>query len=344
VSFTHSLESQYYTDPVYFAKERERIFKAAWWLLGPSHLVEKENHYLCDTICNWSVFVVRDQQGVLRGFHNVCRHRGARLLDSGSGESRLIKCPYHAWGFNLAGELVATPGFAARDSLDKSAYHLYAVAVVEWRGMVFVNIAPQPEPFSDWIGSLDKLMDDFPSCDQLQYYDKFVVEGQANWKTYCDNTVEGYHLHAVHPRLAQAVAHGSVEIKPYDKGKLVAFHVEYDGRGDDAALRSKAGLWAFKYPGFQVAVSANALKIERVEATGLSSLRSTNWAWYKGLDKSDTQESFAWSESVVREDIGICENVQRNLDAGIYCNGPLSPLQEQNVAVFQDIVRTTLDA
>ncbi len=338
----NTLESHYYTDPLVFARERERIFKPAWWLLGPAHLLQKKGSYVSDTVCGWSVFVVRGQDGELRGFHNICRHRGARLLDQGEGQCRVIKCPYHAWGFDTAGKLVATPGFGAEALLKKEDYSLFSIRVHQWRGMVFICVDPEAPPFSDWVGSLDTLMSEFPGSEDMQYHGSFTVTGQANWKTYCDNTVEGYHLHAVHPRLASAVRSGTVEIKPYDNGQLVAFHVDYGAEGDGSSLRGNLGLWAYKYPGFQIAISANAFKVERVEPTGIDSLLSTNWAWYSNLEKDAIDDSFAWSETVVQEDIGICEKVQLNLGSGIYQQGPLSPDQETNVALFQGLVRDAL--
>ena len=341
MALLNTLDSRYYIDPLVYAKERERIFKSNWWLLGPSHFVEKKGQFLSDTICGWSVFVIRDLQGKLQGFHNICRHRGARLLEKGTGECRTIKCPYHAWGYDTSGRLIATPGFGAEEELDRNAHHLYSIRVHEWRGMVFINLDDSARDFDSWIGSLDQLMRDFPGCDDMTYHGKFEVTGNANWKTYCDNTVEGYHLPAVHPRLATAVAAGSVEIKPYDNGELVAFHVDYGGEG--SSLRGNQGLWAYKFPGFQVAISANAFKIERVEATGLDTLLSTNWGWYSNLSQAAIEDSFAWSETVVKEDIGICETVQQNLYSGVYQHGPLSPQQESNVALFQNLIRDALD-
>ena len=153
--------------------------------------------------------------------------------------------------------------------------------------------------------------------------------------------MEGYHLNSVHPRLAEAVKKGQVEIKPYDNGELVAFHVNY--ADDGAELRGNLGLWAYRYPGFQIAISDNAFKIERVEATSINTTRSINWGWYRQLSDTEIDDSFAWSETVVREDLGICESVQRNLEGGIYTKGPLSPLQETNVALFQSLVKKAVD-
>lgn len=342
MSTVYSLEADYYTDPEIYAQERQKIFKKAWWLLGPGNLCQQRGEFLADAVCGWSVFAVRGRDNSLRAFHNLCRHRGAQLLEPGNGRCQAITCPYHAWGYDTAGKLIATPGFERAADFDAAAFGLLPVAVAEWRGMIFVCLDEKPQPFEQWIGSLDGMLADFPDLGELDYHGQFVVDGAANWKTYCDNTVEGYHLHAVHPRLAVAVDAGSVEIKPYDNGNLVAFHVDYGGEG--AGLRGNKGLWAYKYPGFQIAVSANAFKIERVEATSINTTRSVNWAWYGNLAADAIEDSFAWSETVVREDLSICESVQRSLEGGFYVNGPLCNSQETNVALFQSLVRQALQA
>jgi len=337
----YSLPAQYYTDPVIYAKERERIFRSAWWLLGPQSNCAEPYHYLSDTVCGWPVFAIRDKHGELRAFHNICRHRGAELLSAGEGKCRVIQCPYHGWGYAVDGTLMGAPGFSDTGVDDAETLGLLPIRVAEWRGMVFVCIDADAPPFLEWIATLDRLIADFPGIDSMNYHGKFVVDGTANWKTYCDNTVEGYHLHTVHPRLADAVKKGRVEIVPYDNGELVAFHVNY--ADDGAELRGNLGLWAYRYPGFQIAISDNAFKAERVEATSISSTQSINWSWYRNLSATEIDDSFAWSETVVREDLGICESVQRNLVGGVYSQGPLSPLQESNVMLFQNLVRQAVD-
>lgn len=341
MSIIQSLSAASYTNAADYALERERIFKTQWWLLGPAHSVAEKGAYISDTVCGWPVIAIRGTDGELRAFHNICRHRGSTLLDEGTGRCRTIVCPYHAWGYSTDGQLKATPRFGDSPDFQPNDYGLLPVRVASFRGMVFISLDDSGPNFDDWIATLDQLMTPFPGLEEMTYHGCFTVEGNANWKTYCDNTVEGYHLDAVHPRLSSAVATGSVTIKPYDDGELVAFHVDYGG--DGATLRGNLGLWAYRFPGFQIAISANAFKIERVEPTGIASLRSTNWAWYQNLDAAAIQDSFDWSETVVREDIGICEKVQRNLANGIYDSGPLSPDQESNVALFQRVVRSKLN-
>lgn len=337
-----SMESKYYSSPAVYAAELE-MFKHNWWLLGPAQLVEQPGCYLSDSICGWPVFAVRDEHGDLRAFHNFCRHRGALLLEPGSGQCNAIRCPYHSWLYSPSGSLLATPKFGAADQLDKSALGLLPLRVETWQGMVFICISEQANNLLDWLGELPALLREYRGLEQMDYYGHFTVDGEANWKTYCDNTVEGYHLHAVHPRLARAVAAGGARIESYDDGALVAFHVDYGETGAGASLRGNTGLWTFKFPGFQTAVSDNAFKIERIEPLGTGALRSHNWAWYSGLSPAQCEDAFAWSRTVVEEDIGICEKVQTSMQAGFYQSGPLSPEQEQHVASLQRHYLRTLN-
>jgi len=343
----YSMNSDFYTDPAILQAEREQIFSRHWWLLGPAHECEHAGDYLADVVCGWPIVAMRGDDGQLRAFHNVCRHRGAQLLEPGSGNCGTVRCPYHSWQYATDGRLLKAPRFADAD-LDTDALGLFALDCRVWHGMIFVCPAtPDGQPAIDfdlWLGSLPRLIDPFDSIDSMEYHGSFVVEGRANWKTYTDNTVEGYHLHSVHPRLAKAVASGNVEIASYDDGALVAFHVGYGEAAAAAKLRGDAGIWTYKFPGFQLAISDNAFKIERLEPTAIDRLRSTNWAWYRNLDAAEREDSFAWSRTVVEEDIGICEKVQVNLAAGIYCSGPLSPIEEPHVATLQRYYRQQLGA
>ena len=341
------MSSDFYTDPKILQAERERVFARHWWLLGPAEQCANAGDYLCDTICGWPLYAIRGDDGQLRAFHNVCRHRGAQLLESGAGNCGTVRCPYHSWQYSTAGELLKAPRFGD-DDFDRSQCNLFSLHCKVWKGMIFICPAKADNPpaieFEQWLGSLPGLIEQFDSLDDMDYYGSFVVEGQANWKAYCDNTVEGYHLHSVHPRLAKAVASGTVEIASYDNGALVAFHVGYGEAAAAAKLRGDAGIWTYKFPGFQLAISDNAFKIERLEPTAVDRLRSTNWAWYRNLGAAEREDSFAWSRTVVEEDIGICEKVQVNLAAGVYQSGPLSPAEESHVVTLQRYYRSELDA
>ena len=337
---TPTLPASWYTDPAIAAQERSAIFARNWALFGPAHEVAEPGSRSARTVNGWPMIVLRDAQGTLRAFHNVCRHRAARLLEEGTGPcGARIVCPYHGWSYGQDGRLLIAPRFG--ESLDADETALLPVRVEAWRGCLFVCVDPAAPDFESWLGPLPELCASYPQTESFDYHGSFTVEGRANWKTYCDNTVEGYHLPFVHERLSRAVDGASVTIRDYHEHRLVCFHVGY--RGDGAGLRGSDGLWFYRYPGFQAVLGATGFKAERIEPVGPGALRSESWAWYGGgLGHNERADAFAWAETIVKEDLGICETVQTNLEAGAYETGWLSPAMESHTAAFQDLVRNDL--
>ena len=337
---SNTLPAHWYHDAEIFAQERRQIFAEAWWLLGPVAGLENHGDYLADSICGWPVIVVRTASE-LAGYHNVCRHRASALLSAGRGCVEAFRCPYHGWLYNLNGQLTNAPRFNDENTLPPGL-NLFPIQVDTWRGLVFVRIASAGPTLKQWLGSADPLLEGYPSTESLAYFDNFTISGDANWKTYCDNTVEGYHLNLVHPRLGESLRRGDVNIVSYDEGHTVAFHVRYAPDSDGTSLRGADGLWLYKFPGFQLVAGATVFKAERVEATGPSTLRSSNWSWFGDLSGDEKSDAFAWGKHIVEEDLGICQGVQKNLMAGIYEHGPLSPKQEAHTARLQAIIREKL--
>ena len=339
---TPTLPATYYTDPELAERERHAIFARNWALFGPAREVDAPGSYAARAVNGWPIVVLRGKDGTLRAFHNLCRHRAAGLLPDGTGTcSGHITCPYHGWSYEQDGRLRLAPRFSA--DLDPEAMALLPVAVETWRGALFVRVAAEGPALTDWLGSLPELCGPWQGPDGMDYHGRFAVEGRANWKTYCDNTVEGYHLPFVHDRLARAVDGATVEIRAYDEGRLVCFHVAY--RGEGAGLRGSGGIWFWRYPGFQGVLGPTSYKVERIEPLGAGSLRSESWGWYApDMGGNERADAFAWAETIVREDLGICETVQRNLEAGAYPGGVLSPAMESHTAAFQAMVRADLEA
>lgn len=335
-----ALPASWYTDADVHATERARIFAANWTPFCPEHELAVPSAWRAACVNGWPIVTLRDKGGVLRAFHNVCRHRGAAIVPDGQGMAEILRCPYHGWTYRLDGALALAPRFGD-EGLDATRHGLLPIATETWRGMVFVRVATDGPSLVDWLGSIPGLCEPFPTAG-MDFHGEFAVEGDANWKTYCDNTVEGYHLPHIHVRLTSAVDPAALAIKPYDEGRCVAFHVTY--RADGAGLRGRDGLWFYRFPGFQATLSANAFKLERIEPLGPGRLRSTSWQWFHGLDAQARSEAFAWAKTIVEEDLAICASVQRNLAAGAFERGVLSPLQETNVALFQGHVRAALGA
>jgi choline monooxygenase len=338
---TETLPANWYVDPAIQRRERTAIFARNWCLFGPEAEFANLGDYRATTINGWPLFIIRGHDGTLRGFHNVCRHRAAQLLADGDGNCNMVRCPYHAWSYDLEGRLKAASDFGDDPDFNFGDYGLFPLRVETWNGLVFFCIDQDTDDLMTWLGDIPALCEPFPGPAEFGGHHGFTVNGAANWKTYCDNTVEGYHLSMIHPRLSRAVIAEEVVIEPHHEGRLVAFHVKYQAQGD--TLRGADGLWFYRFPGFQATLSARGFKAERIEPVGPVRLRSTNWNWFGDLSEAERGDALDWAKEIVLEDLGVCETVQRNLEVGVYTTGILSPARESNTMLFQALVRDAVN-
>jgi Rieske 2Fe-2S family protein len=147
-SLIPTLPGSWYTDPAVFAREQQAIFDGHWLCVARSGDIPVSGQFLAVQAGSESVLVVRQRDGGLRAFLNVCRHRGARLCLEESGEAtRYLRFSYHAWSYDLGGHLAAAPNLAKMPDIDREAYGLVPVALREWLGYAWVCLARQPPSF-----------------------------------------------------------------------------------------------------------------------------------------------------------------------------------------------------
>ena len=140
-----NLDPRLYVDPAVLPQERNHIFARTWQLLGPVSQLSGRGDYVSADIAGLKVFVIRARDGALRGFRNVCRHRGAQLLPERTGRCSTIRCPYHQWVFGDEGQLINAPWFGDDPDFSKADWPLETIQVAEWRGLLFVAIAPEED-------------------------------------------------------------------------------------------------------------------------------------------------------------------------------------------------------
>ena len=144
-----TLPQQYFISPDVFAEEQERIFSRQWILVGHQNRIVRAGDYFVSKIADESLIVVRDKRGEIRGFYNVCRHRGSRLIENTNGQlSGAIQCPYHAWTYGLDGRLLGAPHMDDVPGFNKGDYPLHAVNVALWEGFIFVNLVNLSDSFN----------------------------------------------------------------------------------------------------------------------------------------------------------------------------------------------------
>jgi glycine betaine catabolism A len=192
--------------PEFFEMEREAIFKRTWLQVGRVERLPRNGSYFTREIAvaRTSIIVGRDGEGQVRAFHNICRHRGNKLVwndfprQETSGAARQFTCKYHGWRYGLDGACVFVQQEDQFFDLDKADYGLVPVHCAVWAGFIFVNLDEQPrQSLRDYLGSMVTAIEDYP-FDRLTERYGFRAEVPANWKLFMDALQEQYHAPIVH--------------------------------------------------------------------------------------------------------------------------------------------------
>ena len=196
-----TLPQSYYTDPAWFQKEMEAIHFDMWLCAGRAGQIPKPGDYFLCKIANANVIIVRDDQGEVRAFHNVCRHRGTLLCKEETGTfAGRIQCQYHAWTYKLDGTLANAPHMEKVQDFREADYPLNRIATALWDGHIFINLSAHPIPFSEHLAGLDKKFLPW-RMEELQMVERRVYHLKANWKLIIQNYSECLHCPNVHPLL-----------------------------------------------------------------------------------------------------------------------------------------------
>ena len=199
-----------YTGEATYAEERERIWWGGWVCVGRAEEIPTPGDYLVRDVAGESIFITHDRADALHAFYNVCAHRGTKLLDDEPAcghVSKVFKCPYHAWAYDLEGRLVGTPNVAEDEGFDRSAYPLHPIAVAAYGGFLFVNMAETPKPLYESLRTGVESITNFERyrMDELRIGVRLVYEVEANWKIVVENYNECLHCPTIHPELVQVV-------------------------------------------------------------------------------------------------------------------------------------------
>jgi len=213
-----TLPQRYFISPEVFAREQENIFSRQWVLVGHQSEIAAAGDHFVREVAGESLIIVRDQKGEVRGFYNVCRHRGTRLCEEPAGHSATIQCPYHAWTYGLDGRLIGAPHMDKVSGFDRAEYSLHRVGVALWEGFIFVNLANASDASTERSG--DSLLEWFaPLAGKFSHWNlpalrsakRIEYDVRANWKLIFENYSECYHCPGVHPTLSKVSPYDSAE-------------------------------------------------------------------------------------------------------------------------------------
>jgi Rieske 2Fe-2S family protein len=200
-----TLPANSYYDPVWFAREQERIWSRHWVYAGRLNgLPEMTMRRIA--VAGQNLILIRDRDGNITCFHNTCRHRGSELCtpDEKTLSSRLITCPYHQWSYALDGRLIRTPFISVTPDFRKEDHGLYAVRVKVWNGFIFLSLADDPPDFALAPDMGEHALDNWPMAGLVTGH-TMVAELACNWKVFWENYNECLHCPGIHPELSDMV-------------------------------------------------------------------------------------------------------------------------------------------
>ncbi len=191
-----------YTSERFFAAEMAHIHLRNWIFVGRQEEWAAPGDFRAIETVGGSVIVLRDRAGQLRAFANLCRHRGSPLL-AGSGNVRVIACPYHAWSYGLDGALMGAPGMEKSRGFDRAAHGLVSVRLESWAGFVFLNFDERAPSLLDHLGDLPDRLGGHRFAEMVCTW-RHDMMCRCNWKLLVENALEAYHTGIVHVRTVGA--------------------------------------------------------------------------------------------------------------------------------------------
>lgn len=321
-----TLPARLYGCPDAWLRERAGVFGQAWLFLGHEAEASEAGDWIAADIAGHRLLMVRGSDGALRAFHNVCRHRAGPLVSGANGNcGRELICGYHGWRYALDGRLRAATGFGAAEAFDPREFGLFGVRLEIWRGLAFVTLDADAAPLTETVAPLEALLAE-RGLDIARPAARRTHDLACDWKVYAENYLEGYHIGSVHPVLADEL--GSVEYRVRVDGDLVI--QEAVGVNDGP----QAGVWGWLWPNLGINVYRDGAMIERMTPVGPGRTR-LDYLFLNDGGEAALGEALVASDRLTAEDAAICEAVQRNLTAGAYQTGVLSPGHEAAVAWFQ---------
>ncbi len=197
-----TLPQTYYLADETFEVEKERIFRKYWLCAGHHSRIPNPGDYFLLNLFNESLIVLRDKQGQVHAFYNVCRHRGTRICEEAEGRfSGSMQCSYHAWTYGLDGQLIGAPFMKDVAEFRWEDYPLRAAPVRVWEGFIFIHIGPgEPQPFEEMYASLINRFKPW-NMPALKSHRRVSYDVKANWKYIFQNFNECYHCPTIHPLL-----------------------------------------------------------------------------------------------------------------------------------------------
>jgi Rieske 2Fe-2S family protein len=354
-----TLPQPYFISPEIFAKEQEKVFASQWVLVGHQSQIAKAGDYFVQEVAGESLIVVNDQKAQVRGFYNVCRHRGTRLCENQNGHSATIQCPYHAWTYGLDGRLVGAPHMDKMQGFEKAEYSLHAIELALWEGFIFVNLADGPIPLEKVIAPLAGKFSHW-NLPKLRSVKRIEYDVRANWKLIFENYSECYHCPGVHPALQRLTPYDLAEndlcegpflggFMPITKGHSLTMTGNACALpvGDIKAEEHDRVFYYSIFPNMLLSMHPDYVMVHQLWPQAPErTLILCDWFFHPdAFDRADfhPDDAIEFWDMTNKQDWHVCELSQQGIASRAYQPGPYSPRESIPAAWDREYLKVMSD-
>jgi len=359
----HGLPNECYTSPEYQMIEREKIFKDKWTVIGVASSVPNQGDAKPYNLLGIPLVILRDRGNKIRVFHNVCSHRGFKLLTKACTLKNVLRCPYHSWSYDFEGKLIATPhigGFNIHESekFDKSKSNLKEIRSKVWMDIIFININNNEIEFNEYIKPLEDRWSKFISKQdqnslvRSKDYGYFNLNVKSNWKFAIENYCESYHLPTIHPELnkvSNISEHYHIQGLPNrfagqgskKYSQLIKGNKTFNNFKNWQKDLSKNSEYIALFPNVMIGLHIDHFYAFWLEPISINETKEHLVMYYVGDNsangnelKNMRKENSNFWKGVMSEDIKAIEGMQEGRNSPIYNGGNFSPVMDNPTHEF----------
>lgn len=340
-----TIPSSWYTDKDFYELELKTVFSRSWQLVGRLDQVTTPGQYVTSDIADEPVVIVRGNDGVLRGFFNVCRHHAAAVMTEPTGKAAQLRCPYHGWTYSLEGELKGTPDFSGVCNFDRASNGLVPLEMTEWENWIFVKLDQSAHSLIDFLGE-DLVQQIEPlQLRNLHWFERRHYSFDCNWKVFVDNYLDGgYHVPYLHKGLDSVLDYSNYMIENGKHHCLQWSPIVAEGaEAQTGAVRTgDRALYYWIYPNFMINWYDGVMDTNLVVPRGVDQTEVIFDFYFPDVVSEDARQknlaSVAVGQRIQDEDVAICKSVQRGLNSRAYNAGRLSVRREAGEHLFHQLL------
>ncbi|MFL2902604.1 MAG: aromatic ring-hydroxylating dioxygenase subunit alpha [Candidatus Pelagibacter sp.] len=371
ISKAHGLPNECYTNKEYTLIERKKLFEDKWTVIGTASSLPKSGDVKPFDLLGLPLLIIRNKKNKIKVFHNVCSHRGVKLVDKPGNIRNVIRCPYHSWSYTADGELVATPHIGGMNKhqsskFDKSKSNLKEIKSYVWLDLIIVNISNNQIPFKEYIKPLDErwskfwITKDRELINHANNFGYFKLKAKCNWKFAIENYCESYHLPWVHPKLNEYskiddhyhiqglpnrfAGQGTTNYNPKFKGKE-----KFPSFPNWPKNKENVAEYVALFPNVMLGIHKDHYYAYWLEPIDHENTLEHMEIYYVG-EKAAKSEKFRslrkqnhklW-EDIQKEDVDIIQRMQIGRNSNAYNGGNFSPDMDNPTHQFHKWVSTNL--